>query len=101
TRLLAACWIGFILVFFTFSSTQEYYSMPCYPALALLLGCAIAHEGTRKEVSTWIRAGRWVVIGISALATLAIALILTKVWPLPAPGDISNALTQHPENYTL
>ena len=29
TRLLSLCWIGFILVFFTFSTTQEYYSMPC------------------------------------------------------------------------
>src|SRR5580704_14138063 len=29
TRLLALCWVGFILVFFTFSTTQEYYSMPC------------------------------------------------------------------------
>ena len=44
TRLLALCWIGFVLVFFTFSTTQEYYSMPCYPALALLLGCAMAAE---------------------------------------------------------
>ena len=42
TRLMALCWCGFILVFFTLSTTQEYYSMPCYPALALLLGCAIA-----------------------------------------------------------
>ena len=45
TRLLALCWIGFVLVFFTFSTTQEYYSMPCYPALALLLGSAMAHGG--------------------------------------------------------
>ena len=35
-RLFSLCWLGFILVFFTFSTTQEYYSMPCYPALALL-----------------------------------------------------------------
>ena len=42
TRLLALCWAGFMLVFFTFSTTQEYYSMPCYPALALLLGSAMA-----------------------------------------------------------
>ena len=42
---------GFILVFFTFSTTQEYYSMPCYPALALLLGSAMASEGA------WIRRG--------------------------------------------
>ncbi|MBV8072655.1 MAG: glycosyltransferase family 39 protein, partial [Acidobacteriaceae bacterium] len=38
THLLAACWIGVVLIFFTFSTTQEYYSMPCYPAFALLLG---------------------------------------------------------------
>ncbi len=51
TRLLALCWAGFVLVFFTFSTTQEYYSMPCYPALALLLGAAMATE------SNWIRRG--------------------------------------------
>src|ERR1700681_3724417 len=51
TRLLALCWTGFLLVFFTFSTTQEYYSMPCYPALALLLGCAMAAGGD------WVRRG--------------------------------------------
>jgi 4-amino-4-deoxy-L-arabinose transferase-like glycosyltransferase len=51
-RLLAVCWTGFILVFFTFSTTQEYYSMPCYPALALLLGSAMAAGGN------WIRHAR-------------------------------------------
>ena len=35
-RLLAVCWTLFLLVFFTFSTTQEYYSVPVYPALALL-----------------------------------------------------------------
>ncbi len=50
-RLLAICWTGFILVFFTLSTTQEYYSMPCYPALALLLGSAMAADGD------WIRRG--------------------------------------------
>ncbi len=45
TRLLALCWTGFMLVFFTFSTTQEYYTMPCYPALALLLGSAMAAGG--------------------------------------------------------
>ena len=47
TRLLALCWSGFILVFFTFSTTQEYYSMPCYPALALLLGSRHGERRTR------------------------------------------------------
>ncbi len=39
-RLMALCWIGAVMVFFTFSTTQEYYSMPIYPALALLIGSA-------------------------------------------------------------
>jgi hypothetical protein len=48
---------GFVLIFFTFSTTQEYYSMPCYPALALLIGAGIArrqicharHDGHRRR----------------------------------------------------
>ena len=46
TRLMCLCFTGFLLVFFTFSSTQEYYSMPCYPSLALLLGSALSEEST-------------------------------------------------------
>ncbi len=94
TRLLALVWIAFILVFFTFSTTQEYYSMPCYPALALLLGCAIA-------------SGHGIRLGLRLAGTLAglAAVVCVALWynvrNLPAPGDISNALTQHPEAYTL
>lgn len=95
-RLLCLCWIGFILTFFTFSSTQEYYSMPCYPALALLLGCAMAGPFTRG-----IRTGQWLIAGIAASAALAIGAILTQVWNMPTPGDISHALTQNPDDYTL
>jgi 4-amino-4-deoxy-L-arabinose transferase-like glycosyltransferase len=93
-RLLALCWTGFLLVFFTFSSTQEYYSMPCYPALALLIGSALTQP-------KWIRAGHLAISGIAALATIAIAIIVAQVWNVPTPGDISAALTQHPEAYTL
>lgn len=94
-RLLALCWIGFILVFFTFSSTQEYYSMPCYPAFALLLGSAMASK------HGWLRVGRRIIAGVAIAAAIAIAVILTQVWNLPTPGDISQALTQHPAEYTL
>ncbi len=96
TRLLALCWTSFILIFFTFSSTQEYYSMPCYPALALLVGCVMTGADTPV-----VRYGKWIVAAIAATAMAAIGFILSRVWSLPTPGDISNALTQHPENYTL
>jgi 4-amino-4-deoxy-L-arabinose transferase-like glycosyltransferase len=96
-RLLCLCWAGFLLIFFTFSSTQEYYSMPCYPALALLIGSAL----TEKRAADWIRWGHRALAAVATLALAAIVFILSHVWNLPAPGDISRALTQHPDLYTL
>jgi len=95
TRLLAICWVGFVLVFLTFSTTQEYYSMPCYPALALLLGSAMAMEGL------WVRRGTRVLSAINGLAALAVICILIYVRHVSETGDISNALTTHPEVYSL
>jgi 4-amino-4-deoxy-L-arabinose transferase-like glycosyltransferase len=94
-RLLCACWIGFVLLFFTFSTTQEYYSMPIYPALALLLACGMAKS------DRWVRVGNWILAGIAlaALATIAGLLIVTA--HVPTPGDISVALSRHPSDYTL
>ena len=94
-RLLALCWIGVVLVFFTFSTTQEYYSMPCYPAMALLLGSAMAAD------TVWIRRGTRVLTAVAAAGAAVGIVILVKVWNLPTPGDIFNALTQHPSAYTL
>jgi len=94
-RLLAICWIGFILVFFTLSTTQEYYSMPCYPAMALLIGSAMAQGGN------WIRRGTRVLSAITACAALACITIFFLVRNLPAPGDISSALGHHPSVYTF
>jgi 4-amino-4-deoxy-L-arabinose transferase-like glycosyltransferase len=95
TRLLALCWTGFMLVFFTFSTTQEYYTMPCYPALALLLGSAMAAEGV------WVRRGTRVIAVIAGCVAVALIAILVLVWNVPAPGDISTALSQRPGTYTL
>ena len=95
TRLLALCWVGFILVFFTFSTTQEYYSMPCYPALALLLGSAMATE------NAWVRRGTAVLTTLAAIAAAAAIAILVLVRNVPTPGDIFSALTSHPSAYTL
>jgi 4-amino-4-deoxy-L-arabinose transferase-like glycosyltransferase len=95
TRLLALCWTGFLLVFFTFSTTQEYYSMPCYPALALLLGSAMAAGGAS------IRRGARVLSAVCGCAAVAAVLILFAVRHVPAPGDISAALSRHPSAYTL
>ena len=95
TRLLALCWAGFVLLFFTFSTTQEYYSMPIYPALALLIGGAMAEE------TQWTKVGTRMLGAICALAVVSILLILIHVRTMAVRGDISQALQQHPEAYTL
>ncbi|MBV9503804.1 MAG: glycosyltransferase family 39 protein [Acidobacteriia bacterium] len=95
TRLMALCWAGFVLFFFTFSTTQEYYSMPCYPALALLLGSGLAVDVRMNRLGTRVLA---VIISIAAIAT---AVILWQVRGFPSPGDISRALSQNPDLYTL
>lgn len=94
-RLLALCWAGFVLVFFTFSTTQEYYSMPCYPALALLLGSAMAAGGV------WIRRGTRVLSVIAGCAGVAALALFFVTRHLPTPGDISQALSAHPGAYKL
>jgi 4-amino-4-deoxy-L-arabinose transferase-like glycosyltransferase len=95
TRMLALCWIGFVLVFFSLSTTQEYYSMPCYPAFAILLGSAMT--GTTRLLTLGTR----LAAALASVACAAVLFILLRARGLPTPGDISAALNQHPDLYTL
>jgi hypothetical protein len=119
TRLLALCATLFLLVFFTFSTTQEYYSLPIYPSLALLLGCALAagedpgplggnsnspewlDRVNWRSRSNWLNRGRIALGWVAAAAALVIAGLLVAVRKVPAVGDISGVLRQNPSAYTL
>jgi 4-amino-4-deoxy-L-arabinose transferase-like glycosyltransferase len=94
-RLLCLCWAGFLLIFFSFSTTQEYYVLGCMPAFALLLGSALTSE------SVWIARGTRFLTVLFVLGAVAIGAVLFMVRGVPAPGDISSALVQHPEDYYL
>jgi hypothetical protein len=63
--------------------------------LALLLGSAMAAGGD------WVRRGTRVLAAVCACAAAACLLILLAVRHVPTPGDISQALSQHPSAYTL
>jgi 4-amino-4-deoxy-L-arabinose transferase-like glycosyltransferase len=95
-RLLCLCWIGVVMVFFTLSTTQEYYSMPAYPAFAILIGSAMAESDETGRGRVMRTAG-----ALAGIAFVAIAGILWASRGYPAPGDIAEALTSHPESYTL
>jgi hypothetical protein len=69
--------------------------MPCYSALALLLGSAMA------AATIWIRRGTRVLGAIAGTAALVAFVFYFLVRNLPSPGDISVALSRHPGVYTL
>ena len=95
-RLLALCWIGMVLGFFSLSTTQEYYSMPAYPAFAILIGGAMAESGERA----WKVCIR--IAGVeAAVAFVAIVGLLWASAGYSAPGDISKALAPNPSAYQL
>ena len=99
TRLM--CWIlaGLVLVFFAISTNQEYYTLPAYLPLLVLLAEGIARcersdcdAGTRKG---WLRisAAALAIIGLAAGATL-----VTVLWQsrnLPFEPDIGSVLAKH------
>jgi uncharacterized membrane protein len=94
-RLLCVVWALFILCFFTLSTTQEYYSLPIYPALAMLLG---AHLASRES---YPKAAQTVMAIVLGMCLGAVVFLLASTAKVPTPGDISAALTQNPEMYTL
>jgi 4-amino-4-deoxy-L-arabinose transferase-like glycosyltransferase len=96
TRFFALCWVGVVLGFFCISTTLEYYSLPAYPAVALLVGSALA-SGQNRPLRWCTRA----VAVIAAVAFLSVVAILFVVRDVQTPGDIASALQQNPELYTM
>ena len=102
--LLLFCWPAVILLFFSFSTRQEYYVAPGLPGLALIIGYWLARESEAPTSSPLARAGRR-----SALVLLVIGLVIAAITGFlalttrtPPPGsDIFDALNQNPDVYTL
>jgi len=102
--LLLFCWPAVILLFFSFSTRQEYYVAPGLPGLALIVGYWLARESEAPTSSSLARAGRrsalvLLVIGLLIAASTGFLALTTRT---PAPGsDIFDALNQNPDVYTL
>jgi len=102
-RFLFVLWTVLIVGFFTFSTRQEYYTLPAVPALALLVGAYLASEDKPAAArdSAWMRASS----GVLFLIGLAVAFFcgyFAIVAHAPHPGaELYQELTKHPEDYTL
>lgn len=102
--LFLALWAVLIILFFCFSTTQEYYTMPSYAAFALLIGHALA-----KAEDAWqaARGKRGLMAMQIALAVLGVAIFVVgvavylKTRSLVVEGDLASTLARNPDAYAL
>ena len=101
---LLALWAAFVMVFFTFSTRQEYYALPALPPIALMIGGWLAREETYHARHPARIGGRRIamvlfVLGMAGAVTAAFLALRARP---PVPGvDISTLLTQNPADYAL
>lgn len=104
TLLLCALWAAVILVFFSFSSRQEYYTIPALPGLALLVGAWLSQEESSPADSPDRRAGRritTVMLAITVPAFVFAMLLLGYSKSVPKGADLAEILARNPEKYAL
>jgi 4-amino-4-deoxy-L-arabinose transferase-like glycosyltransferase len=102
--LLFALWMLVVMVFFSFSSRQEYYVIAGIPGLALLLGGWLAKETGSPLASRERRSGKIssaVLMAIGAAACIAAILLVFQSKTPPANYDIADLLKKNPQEYEL
>jgi 4-amino-4-deoxy-L-arabinose transferase-like glycosyltransferase len=101
---LLAIWALVPLVFFSFSTRQEYYVLPSLPPLALLIGAWLAQDEEVCPSTDAALAGRRIAFVLMVLGVIGAAV---AAWfglraPKPAPGvDLASVLSQNPGQYAL
>jgi 4-amino-4-deoxy-L-arabinose transferase-like glycosyltransferase len=100
--LLFFLWPLVIVGFFSFSTRQEYYTIPALPGMALLVGGWLSRESETDASEADRRAGRVssaVLLGVGVLAFVAGVYLLSVSHP-PTPGaDLADLLKKNPADY--
>jgi 4-amino-4-deoxy-L-arabinose transferase-like glycosyltransferase len=91
-------WAGIVLVFFSISSRQEYYSLPALPALALMLGGALAAAEWRERA---LVCHKWGLVPLAGLVAAACGFFAVTAPAAKAGVDLSSLLASNPEMYNL
>jgi len=92
-------WAGLVILFFSFSTRQEYYTFTAYPALILLTAQALTErELLREKALGRAQLALW---GVGLLAAIGLGTLLALSRSLRAGADISELLTKNPQYYAL
>jgi len=103
-NLLFLLWALIMLGFFSFSTRQEYYTIPAVPGLALLVGGWLTRESGPEARERDRRSGRISSAAMFAVGVLALiaGTYLLSISHRPAPGaDLADLLKKNPEDYNL
>ncbi len=102
TTLLLGLYSGFILLFFSLSTNQEYYTFPAYFALLLLTAGSLSLQEARPAAGGWLTGAHWLLAALGVGASLALAWGLWASRSLPYVRDIGTLLAHRDVgNYTL
>ena len=98
--LTVTLWAAIVLVFFSISSRQEYYSLPALPALALMLGGALS--ATDETAQAWImRCHLWALLPFALLLAAISGWFVLTAPQAKAGVDLSALLASNPSLYNL
>lgn len=100
SNLLSAIWAIVTVGFFTFSTRQEYYTIPAVPAMALLVGGWLGKEveSPQSELKA-AKISSWVLFLIVAAGAI-IGFVLLASSKTPAAGaDLADLLKKNPQDY--
>ena len=101
-NLLFFLWALVILLFFSFSTRQEYYTIPALPGIALLAGGWLARESAADPSEAEPRAGRrssLVLMGVGVLSGVVGLALLSLTHRPPAGVDLAELLKKNPQDY--
>ena len=110
-------WALIVLIFFTLSSRQEYYSLPALPALALMIGSFLAicdsevrgapliapvfHATIGSPHRYALLSHRFILLPLASLIAVVCAFLAVTA-PHPLPGaDLSALLSTNPTLYNV
>jgi 4-amino-4-deoxy-L-arabinose transferase-like glycosyltransferase len=98
-RLMAAIWAAVIFGFFSIvtGSRMEYYSFGAWPAVALIIGSALAHAETDRD--QWLSRLQTALAGVGVLAAALLAGLVWASRDVSTPGDITSLLTRHQTDF--
>lgn len=100
-QMVLLLWPLLIILFFSFSTRQEYYTYPAWPAFAILLAIGLTQAEENSALRRRVMGARAILMAIGILFLLSAIVLIGLSLKVTDNQDISQLLTRNPEYYAL